>query len=430
MSMRPGSSKARRRGGDEEGSALIIVVILTVVIVLFGTAFVARAAGDLSNATYVNNLNAARAQALAGLSDALFRMDQQGTVDSSFCVGSAPQCTVSSVKDAPSDQYAAKLVSGSTFTVMSEATVHGRSYAVKASVVADPVFPFGIFAGSNVTFAGSASNVTIEQTTANGSATGLADVGSDGTIECNGTSTYGQNQVTYDGGNSNCPSWQNESNSYTPEQPVSSCPAPASTVPPPTPCMPANPQPCPNDGNFDGSTTPFVLEPGVYECTGSITFSGTVNVDYSSTVNNGEVQIFEFPNSNGQSNIDMAGAVVNQYDSTADNPGCEGSTTVLYDCGNPVDMQVYAAGSGTVDVGDGTNGPLFDGILYAPGLNMTVNGGSLMWVGQFTLNQLVVNGNPNFSVHYDNRLGSVAHPVWQIENFTTIPPVSFSLSLS
>jgi len=408
----------------EEGS-LLVVIIFSVVILFFGVAFTVRAQGDLHQSGIVSNTNAARAMAMAGLSDALFRIDQQGTNNSSFCVGSAPQCTVASVPGAPSVQYAAKYLGATgNFSILSEGTVHNQTYTVQATIAQVPSFPFGIFAGSGVIFDGSGSGTTIALTQPDGTQTGLADVGSDGTITCHGSGTYGQNQVTYDGGNSNCPAWINEANSFTPQQPVNSCPAPVSVVPPPTPCMPssnlATPL-CPAGGNF---TSP--IEPGVYSCTGSITFSGTENVDYGSSFNNGKVQIYLWPNALGQSSIEMTGANVNQYDNYAGT--CSGAGS--FQCGDPRVMQVYAAGSGTVDVGAGSAAATFDGVLYAPGMSMTVNGGQLSWTGQFTLNQVVVNGNPNFSEHYDSRLGTIFQPSWQVQNFTGVSNSTFTLSLS
>lgn len=424
MSVNRHLASVATRSAREDGS-LIVIVMLTIAVMLFGFAFVVRAQGDLRSASNVTDVNAARAEALAGLSDALFRIDQQGGTNSSFCVGSAAQCTVASVPGASGAQYAAKLGNNGSFTVLSEGTVRGRSYVIQATIAQVANFPFGIFAGSGVTFNGSASNLTIEKTQPDGTQTGLADVGSDGTITCHGSGTYGQNQVTYDGGNSNCPAWINESNSFTPQQPVASCPAPVSTVPPPTPCMPStNPATplCPAGGIFTGT-----IEPGVYDCTGSITFSGSVSLDYASSYNGGRVQIFEFPNtSTGQSSIEMAGATVNQYDTTAGS--CDGQGT--FQCGDPTALQVYAAGSGTVDVGDGSKAASFDGILYAPGLSMTVHGGQLLWVGQFTLNQVLIDGNPNLSVHYDSRLGNVAQPTWQVQNFSTVSTKTFTLSLT
>ena len=428
MSVTSHVARAAKKCRGEQGN-IIVVVILTVAVVLFGVAFAIRATGDLENSRIVTNVNAARQQALAGLSDALFRLDQQGGSPSSFCVGPSP-CTVSSVPGAPNVQYTVRVPNNSTnATVLSEGTVHGRSYTIQATVAEVLSFPFGIFAGSNATFDGTGSQITIAKTDTSGNSTGQADVGSDGTITCHGSGSDGQNQVTFDGGNSNCPSWLNESNSYTPQQPwgpppTYSCPSPVSVTPPPQPCMPTSPSSilaspaCPSNGAFSGT-----IEPGVYSCTGSLSFSGTVNVDYSSSVNGGRVQIFLWPDDKGQVSINMSGATVNNYDTTAGT--CNGAGS--FQCGDPTALQVYAKGSGPITVGNGSNAATFDGILYAPGMAMTVHGGQLLWIGQFTVNQVVVDGNPNFSVHYDARLGGVAQPTWQVQNFTVVPPSTFSL---
>ncbi|HAM00987.1 MAG TPA: hypothetical protein DCQ30_01980 [Acidimicrobiaceae bacterium] len=200
--------------------------------------------------------------------------------------------------------------------------------------------------------------------------------------------------------------------------------------------MPTTPagilQGCPSGGTFSGQ-----VNPGVYSCTGSITFSAsasscpggqTVCINYTgsgSTVNGGKVQIFDWPDSKGQTNINMSGAVVNLYDQNSATPGCDG--TGGYECGDPTALQVFSSGSGPVVVGNGANAATFDGILYAPDMSMTVNGGQLLWIGKFTVNQVTVDGNPNFSVHYDPRLGGVAQPTWQVKNFSVVPPSTFSL---
>jgi hypothetical protein len=450
MSVTSRAGDIETRARDEHGS-IVVVVILTVVIVLLGLAFAVRATGDLQNSRDVTNTNAARAQALAGLSDALFRLDQQGAAPSSFCVGGTPtQCSVQSVEAAPDVQYVVRVASGSTTgTVLAQGTVHGRTYTIQAAVSESQSYPFGIFAGSNATFDGTGSQITIDQTDTSGNCVIVngsceqADVGSDGIITCQGSGSDGGNQVTYDGGNSNCQNWVNQSNDYTPQQPWGpppgeSCPAPWSPTPPPTPCMPTSPASnlaspaCPSDNTFSGK-----IEPGIYSCTGGITFSSnattqcpggqTVCVDYANTTTNGgKVEIFDWPNPNGQTSIDMSGATVNLYDATSGT--CDGAGS--YQCGDPTAFQVCAKGSGSINVGSGSSAATFDGILYAPGMSMTVNGGQLLWIGQFTVNQVAIDGNPNFSVHYDPRLGEVTPPVWQVQNFTVIPPQDFSLSLT
>jgi|GEM_PF-3123333 len=403
----------------QEGSVIVAILVLTVVF-LVTLAFVIRTAGDLTTTGHVADLNTARAAAEAGLSDALFRIDQEGTNTSSFCVGPSSACTVQSVPSAPNVQYVAQRSEDDpdVFTVTSMGTVKGRSYAIQAMVQRVPAFPFAIFAGTSVTFDGASSSSSIQAVTQTGQADGsAADVGSTGTITCNGTGPYGTQQVTFNGGTFKCPDWVQEPAGYSPQQPSATCPPPQISNPP-TPCMPSSYQTCPTNNTFTGT-----VEPGVYYCQGSATFSGTVNVDYGSSVNNGQVQIYLFPPSGSSTvSIEMAGAAVNQYQNAAANPPL---------LGNPVDFQVYAAGSGTVDVGNGSNTALFDGILYAPGMNMTVNGGSLLWYGSFTLNQFSVHGNPNLNVNYmDQQMNTLLVKNWQVENFTQVPVSSFSLSFT
>lgn len=452
MSVTGETGSVGTRGRGEHGN-IVVVVILSVVIVLLGLAFAIRATGDLQNSRDVTNTNAARAQALAGLSDALFRLDQEGSSPSSFCVGgTTAQCTLQSVEAAPGVQYTVRVPNGSTTgTVLAQGTVHGRTYTIQASVSEAQSYLFGIFAGTNATFDGTGTQITIEQTDTSGNCVmsggncEQADVGSDGTITCHGSGSDGGAQVTYDGGNSNCPLWKNNPNDFTPQQPWGpppgeSCAAPWSPTPPPTPCMPTSPATnlaspaCPSGNTFSG---PIV--PGIYSCTGDIYFSADtttgcpggqsvcINYSVTSPVNGGKVQIYDWPNPNGQTGIHMSGAVVNLYDNTSANPGCDGTTTYDYECGDPTAFEVYAKGSGPIDVGSGSAAATFDGILYAPGMSMTVHGGQLLWIGQFTVNQVAVDGNPNFSVHYDPRLGGVTPPVWQVQNFSVIPPQNFSL---
>lgn len=433
---RPGARPARprhrarpeARAAREQGS-LVVVIILVMVIGLTGLALVTRAVGELQSSRQVQDMAEARSEAQAALENAVFQMSQEQGSLSSFCVvppaSSASDCTKSSVIDGATIGYVAKTTGPDTYAVSIEATVHGVSVAASADTKRVPDFPFAIFAGSAVTFNGSGSSVTVEATDQYGNATGApADVGSDGTITCNGSGQYGTNQVTFDGGSSNCPSWVANTSTYDPPQPVASCP-PAAVTTPPTPCMPANPQPCPNGGDFStGTSTPFVLEPGVYECTGNITFGGTVNVDYSESaqkVNNGEVQIFDFPPSGTKVNLQMQGSIVNQWETPP-----PASPAVV---GNPADLQVYVAGScqGPVQLSHGT---IFDGYLYAPGCSVNANGGQLTWVGAFVLNELTVNGNPNLTVKYDARMSKLVPSTWVVSNFAWVPPSQFPLSLS
>ncbi|MHB8263543.1 MAG: DUF7305 domain-containing protein [Acidimicrobiales bacterium] len=414
----------RAAPGKEEGSLIVLISILMIV-VLLGVGFLANVFGDMSNSLQVTNTEAARAQALAGVSDAVFRLDQMGPDYHSFCVGQESWCTVPSVPAAPNANYVARIESSSpgVFTIYSKGVSHGAEYVVKATAQRKLDYPFPIFGVSSVAMNGKSGSVNVQATDQYGQPTGApADLGSDSGITCHGSGSYGTAQITFDGGTSNCPSWVNGTSQYDPQPPVQSCPAPAGGFPP-TPCMPSDYQSCPGNGLFEGTkASPYILEPGVYYCPNGVDFKGTVNVDYSSTANNGEVQIFVLPPSSGQASILMAGATVNQWEV----PPSQSSKPVV---GNPVDLQVYAGGSGTVNVGNGSNAASFNGLLYAPGMSLTVNGGQLSLTGAFTLNQFTVNGSPNLQVHYDARVETLGASGWTSADVIEVSPSMFSLAL-
>ncbi len=426
---RPGGEEVIHEGSSsidtrEEGSLIVLISILMIV-VLIGMSFLITVFGDMSNSLQVANVEAARSQALAGVSDALFRLDQMGPDYQSFCVGQATWCTVPSIPAAPGASYVARSTSSSpgVFTVYSQGVSHGVTYVVKATVQRAMDYPFPIFGVSSVAMNGHSGSVNIQSTNQYGQATGApADLGSDSTITCHGSGSYGTAQITFDGGSSNCPSWVNGTNQYSPQPPAQSCPSPSGTFPP-TPCMASDYQSCPNNGLFEGTAAnPFVLEPGVYSCPNGVTFKGTVNVDYSSTANNGEVQIYVFPSGSSSASISMAGATVNQWEVPPPT-----SPSVV---GNPVDLQLYAGGSGQIDVGNGAAAASFDGLLYAPGWSVTVNGGQLSMTGAFTVNQFTVNGNPNLQVNYDNRVEALGANGWTSEDIIQVAPSQFSLVLN
>jgi hypothetical protein len=119
----------------------------------------------------------------------------------------------------------------------------------------------------------------------------------------------------------------------------------------------------------------------------------------------------------------MAGATVNQWEI----PPSGSNQPVV---GNPVDLQLYAAGSGQIDVGNGSAAASFNGLLYAPGWSVTVNGGQLSMTGAFTVNQFTVNGNPNLQVNYDDRMETLGAAGWTSEDVIQVAPSQFSLALN
>lgn len=416
----------RRLHGRDEAGSLLAVIVLIAAIALLGLAFANRVFGDLQSSSYEKNHQAARAQAFAGLSDALFRMEQQGANPQSFCVGPASlstavsmTCSPQSVPSAPGAQYVAQLApnSLSSYTVTVKGTVNGVSYGLTANADTVPIYQFGAFGLSSLTLNGTGGNIVA--TDASGDATYCpsnstnpcpAQLGSDGTITCHGTNSYGTGQVTFGGGNNNCPVPVVGAGNYLPLPPVPGCPGSIGAIPP-QPCLPAPPSGttypnCPADASGNVNA---LLEPGIYECTGSKLNFTNVSVDYTSTANGGAVQIYLFPPTGQGDTINFTGPV-NQWQDQAN-----GVT------GNPADLQVYAAGSGTI-----TATGAVDSILYAPGWDMTIDGSAkLTWTGSFIVNQFTMNGNPTLNVNYDNRVQVPALSTWKSSNVHSIPPAKF-----
>jgi len=80
----------------------------------------------------------------------------------------------------------------------------------------------------------------------------------------------------------------------------------------------------------------------------------------------------------------------------------------------------YIDGTGAVDVGNGSHATDFTGVLYAPGSDVTVNGG-LAVRGSLTVNSLRVNGAPNFILAYDLGLQAVIDQNWRVERWREVP---------
>jgi Tfp pilus assembly protein PilX len=117
---------------------------MTVVLILFliATATLARVMDGLTVSVKNRAYSSALGLADAGLSDALFRIDQQTAATSSFCVGSSSTCTLSAVPALPGIQYRAIVPDypNSTtpnpdeFFVQSEGSINGQLHALQAVV--------------------------------------------------------------------------------------------------------------------------------------------------------------------------------------------------------------------------------------------------------------------------------------------------------
>jgi hypothetical protein len=384
---------------DDRGNIIVALMVILVVTTLT-LAVMTRTVDALNNVRVNQDLNAASAQADAGLSDALFRIDQYGSSDStSFCVGSDSKCTVQSVPDAPDVSYSA-VVHGNinTYLVTSEGTVNGRTQVIQATVQRTPAYPFAIFGNGDVTFNGNGSG-TIQATTPSGAVdpNSQADVGSNATITCNSGAAEGNGQVSYQQSWKGCPNQIAGTGTYQPQNPVTAanCPSP-NTSSPPVPCLPASGySTCPPNGTFTGA-----MIGGTYFCTGNVTFSGTVSFSSPTSV-------FVIPPSGSTATVEMSGSTVN--------PG-----------GDPRNFSLYVAGSGTVDTGNGSNAATINGLLYAPSANMTTNGCQMTLTGALVIGSYTCNGGPNLTINYDDRIQDVLQQNWTVKDYTELGPSQFS----
>jgi hypothetical protein len=361
-------------GRGERGS---IAVAMAVILILTGlsVAVLARTIHGIKSTRQGQDFNAALAHADAGVSDALFRIDQMGSAISTIPATEGDL-------NGETFKYTAAMVDDQTFIITALGEVNGRPHGVQAKAVRQLRYPFAIFGVNGLTFNGNGGG-TIRATLPNGSLdpNRQARVGSNHAIVVHSGQGAGDGQVYYttQGSCSGCPAGVVAQGPYDTPDPV----VPSS----------ASPGGCPGTNG----TVTGVLAAGTYICSQDVTFSGTVTLSGAVTI------YMQNPSTGNQtSDLDMSGATVNSG-------------------GDPVNLQIFKIGSGTVDPGNGSHAADFTGIVYAPGADMTVNGGQLTWTGSLTLNTFTVNGNPNLNFNYDQRVLALVLQDWKIQDYTEIP---------
>jgi hypothetical protein len=403
------------RTRDERGNIIVIVAVI-MILGFLSVAVLARTMSGLASTKRGQDFSSALANADAGLSDALFRMDQLGTAPAAnFCVGSNAGCTVSSVPGAPTVQYTAHRVNDNTYTVLSKGLVNGSPHAIQATITRTYLYPFAIFAKTTIDFNGNSGNYDpttgigpVETVDATGAPvlTPAADVASNGSITCHGSTSPAHQQDYFKTGGTSCDNGYLLPGSYNPLNPVLTCPSAPNT--PTTPCLPATHNPCP----AVNGVLPAILLPGAYYCSQadlpskSMSFPNTFTVASGAT-NNGVVEIFVIPTDNTNITVSISDAVVNQN-------------------GDPTKLRVYLAG-GTVDPGNGSHSGDFTGIMYAPNAQMANPSCGANWRGGLVFNVFTCNGGPHLSVKYDTRMLSLTQASWTVTNYTEIPSSQVTL---
>jgi hypothetical protein len=179
---RTGPSPSRELAPRDEGS-IVIVAVLTVALAIVSTVSVVSVVNGLDVASTATFGEQAVAQANAGVSDALFRLDQMGGDVSSFCEGIPPSgvplpsgvtswvppgvsaCSPATGAPLSSDPnlefYAVSAISNQRASIVAVAKVSGQVRTITTDVY-QLVDDFGIYALSNLSFNGNGQATVAE----------------------------------------------------------------------------------------------------------------------------------------------------------------------------------------------------------------------------------------------------------------------------
>ena len=437
---------------DERGSLVIAVSIIFILVLIVSAVGVEVGANQLNILAKANSAASVSA-ADAGLSDAVFRLDQLApATGTAFCLDASGTGTIGGANCIKAQgkltgvSYLATPNSGGTsWSIQSKATVNGLTGAVQETLNYSAVYPFAIFGNGGLDFNGqsgntlgkytegasSASNPDTSTADCSGGNTGSCiNVGSNGPIKCAGglPSNVGEVYYTGGGGASQCANPIADPSKYILTVPT----APTS----------GSPLTCPGIQTTDASgdtiyelgstygiygTVGAPLLAGTYVCQNSaVTISGTLvvqpNVSLYIILNTATDNAFI---NRGIQTLNIAGGseVNTTFDGTAGPPPAGTALPVA------TALQILSNSTGTVgsaNGGGGTGPYTFGGVIYAPNANLVGNGCKSAYYGAITINTLTCNGGPHLQVYYDSSLSTLYGPP-SITGYTQTNPGSFTV---
>lgn len=356
----------KRFSADERGS-LVVAIGVMLVLATLSLGLLARSLSTLDSSRQTQDYNAALAVADRGLSDALYRIDQGAAA--TFTQTVSPSATESFT-------YTATRQSSTMWLVQSRASVNGVMHSVEARVVREVEYPYALFTDQTLDVNGNAlGNVFSYDPSAPAVATGHAFVGSNGEIQVNGGGNVGDEQHWFVA--------------------CTGCAHPVQlarkkALPPPTMPTVAESQACPTSNRFTGVVNGLGGRP--FRCTGAVDFDDV-------TVTNGPMVVYVSCTGGGDATCaDLSSASVNVG-------------------GRAKDFQLYVAGAGVIQLRNAD----YKGLVYAPDANARINGGHMTAHGSLTLDEIRVNGGPNFNIAYEDSIRDVALTRWQVIDYTEIP---------
>jgi hypothetical protein len=426
------------RRADEQGSLVVVLSIILVLVLLSSLLFI-RIIGNNEIIRARQNTFSGVTGANAGLSDALFRLDQggtevTGTTTGVFCYNpSDSNCTVT-VNTSTSPQlngveYVARTVpAGTPPASASEWIVQaigqaqtGFHGAVQETLTRTSKFLYALFASKQLTITGNSTN-NVDWGTytpggpvtqcSNTSTTPCVYIGSNGQVSCSGPSPASVIGVFFNGGSGGG---------------SDSCgtPSPQNTtykVPVQEPPAHPTPLPCPNGGNMGSTNGYATIQPGTYLCSQPINIAGTLTVGTCSPAGSCDPNVYLYVMTGSTSQNFMTVAADSQintsitYSSLSGGGGPPaGSVTP-----NSQLFQLYTDSSGNLTT-NGNHGFVYGGILYAPNAYLTANGCKSYFMGAVVINTYTCHGGPNLAFYYDSNLSTDYGP-WQVSGYQQINP--------
>jgi Tfp pilus assembly protein PilX len=338
----------------ERGSVAVVMTVL-MVLGMLSVGVLARTLASHRQVRTNQDFNAGLAGADAGVSDALFQLDQGQSATFSNS-GSAGNTTFS---------YTATQVDSNTYKIASKGTVNGVTHQVVATATRTLRFDYSVFAVTSIDFNGSCSG------------TAVPSMGSTGSISTNGSGTCAQRYDCYLPGHGPCPPASQNGRILNQTHPEADPVAPTSGT-----------QACPAGGAFPATINGQGGMPFVCNTPGQ-----TVTFQPTTTVTDGPVIIYV-----------TAGTV---------DPGCKsinrGTGT------SAVNFQLYVTPAQNWTWNGNCQTAMTAGI-YAPHASITVDGGKYDLTGSLVGDQVRVNGVPNSAVT-DSTLNAVVLANWTISGY-------------
>ena len=409
-----------RFGKRDERGSLVVALSVIMVVFLLGSVLAARVISNQLIVLSRQGTSNAIAGADAGVSDALFRLDQGPTV-SSFCVHKQANgqtdsnCVAGSVPGAPGVAYMASTVPANTspatatkWIVKSYGLVNGHPGAVQEILTRSIVYPFALFGQTSLTFNGGTAGFSTFNPGATSTIPASTDdpvaIGSNGTISCNGGLATGVIAEYYSGGGQSGGCGTGVQQLF----PIQSPQAPTSGY-----------QPCPNQGSIGSGygfgTIGSAAGPTVYVCSDqALSIKGTLTVA-------GPVQIYV------------------QLDSTTNTTWANNGTPSIYIAGgstpnmpsdgtmpDSAELQILTNSIGTVGNYNGNGYYSIGAVIDAPGASLTGDGCKSQYYGAIVINIYTCNGGGqgnHLSFNYDNALNQVLTK-YVPSSYQQVPPQS------